>query len=104
MGGQRDPLGNPDVTWETALKQNYGLDAYFFNDRLRLSVDYFIEKRKDILIQRSTVPSLIAMGGGLLPAVNMGKVDNKGYEIDLKWNDKVRMFLILSMPMCPILK
>lgn len=36
-------LGNPDVTWETALKQNYGLDAYFFNDRLRLSVDYFIE-------------------------------------------------------------
>lgn len=83
-------LGNPDVTWETALKQNYGLDAYFFNDRLRLSVDYFIEKRKDILIQRSTVPSLIAMGGGLLPAVNMGKVDNKGYEIDLKWNDKVK--------------
>ena len=56
-------LGNPDVTWETALKQNYGLDAYFFNDRLRLSVDYFIEKRKDILIQRSTVPSLIAKIG-----------------------------------------
>lgn len=85
-------LGNPNVTWETALKQNYGIDAYFFNDRLRLSADYFIEKRKDILIQRSTVPYLIAMGGGLLPVVNMGKVDNKGYEIDLKWNDKVRDF------------
>lgn len=83
-------LGNPNVTWETALKQNYGIDAYFFNDRLRLSADYFIEKRKDILIQRGTIPSLIAMGGGLLPVVNMGKVDNKGYEIDLKWNDKVK--------------
>lgn len=83
-------LGNPNVTWETALKQNYGMDAYFFNDRLRMSVDYFIEKRKDILIQRKTLPSLIAMGGGILPAVNMGKVDNKGYEIDLKWNDKVK--------------
>lgn len=83
-------LGNPNVTWETALKQNYGMDAYFFNDRLRMSVDYFVEKRKDILIQRKTLPSLIAMGGGVLPAVNMGKVDNKGYEIDLKWNDKVK--------------
>lgn len=82
-------IGNPNVTWETALKQNYGIDAYFFNDRLRLSADYFIEKRKDILIQRNTVPSLIAMGG-ILPVVNMGKVDNKGYEIDLKWNDKVK--------------
>lgn len=55
-----------------------------------MSVDYFIEKRKDILIQRKTLPSLIAMGGGILPAVNMGKVNNKGYEIDLKWNDKVK--------------
>lgn len=83
-------LGNPNVTWETALKQNYGIDAYFFNDRLRLSADYFIEKRKDILIQRNTIPSLIAMGGGILPVVNLGKVDNKGYEIDLKWNDKIK--------------
>lgn len=83
-------LGNPSVTWETALKQNYGIDAYFFSDRLRLSADYFIEKRKDILIQRNTIPSLIAMGGGILPVVNMGKVDNKGYEIDLKWSDKIK--------------
>lgn len=83
-------LGNPNVTWETALKQNYGIDAYFFKDRLRLSADYFIEKRKDILIQRATIPSLIAMGSGLLPVVNMGKVDNKGYEIDLKWSDNVK--------------
>lgn len=83
-------LGNPNVTWETALKQNYGVDAYFFNDRLRLSADYFIERRKDILIQRQTIPSLIAMGGGILPVVNMGKVDNKGYEVDLKWNDKIK--------------
>ena len=84
-------LGNPDVTWETALKQNYGIDAYFFNDRLKLTADYFIEKRRDILIQRSTIPYLIALNG-LLPVVNMGKVDNKGYEIDLRWNDRVKDF------------
>ena len=85
-------LGNPNVTWETALKQNYGLDAYFFEDRLKLTFDYFREKRKDILIQRSTVPSLISLGGGLLPVINLGKVNNHGYEIDLKWNDRIKDF------------
>ena len=85
-------LGNPNVTWETALKQNYGLDAYFLNDRLKLTLDYFRENRRDILIQRSTIPSLIALGNGLLPAMNMGKVNNHGYEVDLKWNDRVKDF------------
>ena len=84
-------LGNSNVTWETALKQNYGIDAYFFSDRLKLTVDYFRENRRDILIQRSTVPSLIAMNG-ILPVVNMGKVNNQGYEVDLKWNDRIKDF------------
>ena len=82
-------LGNPNVTWETALKQNYGFDAYFFSDRLKMTFDYFFEKRKDILITRGTIPAFTAMGG-VLPVVNMGKVNNKGYEIDLKWNDKIK--------------
>ncbi|WP_444104199.1 SusC/RagA family TonB-linked outer membrane protein [Bacteroides sp.] len=92
MAARETRLGNPNVTWETALKQNYGIDAYFFEDRLKLTVDYFREKRKDILIQRSTLPSLISLNAKLLPAVNMGKVDNQGYEVDLKWNDKIKDF------------
>lgn len=85
-------LGNPSVTWETALKQNYGIDAYFFEDRLKLTVDYFRENRRDILIQRTTLPSLISLGNDLLPVVNLGKVNNHGYEIDLKWNDRIKDF------------
>lgn len=84
-------LGNPNVTWETALKQNYGLDVYFFNDRLKLTADYFRENRRDILITRSTVPVFPALGS-ILPVVNMGKVNNQGYELDLEWNDKIRDF------------
>lgn len=84
-------LGNPNVTWETALKQNYGFDVYFFNDRLKMTFDYFRENRKDILITRGTIPAFTALGS-LLPVVNMGKVNNKGYEIDLKWNDKIKDF------------
>ncbi|WP_297284730.1 SusC/RagA family TonB-linked outer membrane protein [Bacteroides sp.] len=92
LAARETRLGNPNVTWETALKQNYGLDAYFFDDRLKLTLDYFRENRRDILIQRSTLPSLISLGSGLLPAVNMGKVNNHGYEIELKWNDRIKDF------------
>lgn len=91
QAAQEIMLGNKNVTWETALKQNYGIDAYFFNDHLKLTVDYFREKRRDILWKRNTVPALIAVGG-ILPVVNLGKVNNQGYEIDLKWNDKFKDF------------
>ena len=79
-------LGNPDVTWEKAAKQNYGLDMNLLDQRLNFSLDVFFEKRKDILIQQNTVPGFVAAD---LPAVNLGKVNNKGYEISLGWNDKI---------------
>lgn len=79
-------LGNPNVTWEKAAKQNYGLDLNLFDQRLGFSLDVFFEKRKDILIQQNTVPGFVAAD---LPAVNLGKVNNRGYEITLKWDDKI---------------
>ena len=81
--------GNPKVTWETASKQNYGIDLYFFNDRLKTTFDYFIEHRKDILTSRQIMPGYLAV---TLPTANLGKVDNKGYEVSVKWNDRYRDF------------
>lgn len=79
-------LGNPNVTWEKAAKQNYGLDMNLLDQRISFSLDVFYEKRKDILIQQNTVPGFVAAD---LPAVNLGKVNNRGYEISLGWNDKI---------------
>ena len=79
-------IGNPNVTWETATKQNYGVDLSFFGGMLGASFDYFHELRKDILITRNTVPVFVAAE---LPAVNMGEVENQGYEVELKWNQKI---------------
>ena len=79
-------MGNPNVTWETADKQNYGIDAKFLNNRLSLNVDYFMEKRTGILISPQSTPNIIATG---LPNLNIGKVDNKGYEVALGWNDRI---------------
>lgn len=88
-GSVESRLGNPNVTWETSLKQNYGIDMNFLKNRLKLKVDFFKENRKDILIARKTLPGITAFTSSLLPVVNMGEVENKGYEIELSWNDRV---------------
>lgn len=77
---------NPNSKWETSLKQNYGLDFSVLNDRLSFSVDYFIENRKDILSKPDYLPSILGM---VLPLVNVGEVENKGYELQVKWNDQL---------------
>lgn len=77
-------LGNNKITWETALKQNYGMDISVCKE-LSLSFDYFIEKRDNILIARGTVPVMQGLPLPALPLVNMGKVDNKGYELSLNY-------------------
>lgn len=52
-------MGNPAVTWETADKQNYGIDLKFFNSRLSATFDYFIEHRTGILISPESTLSII---------------------------------------------
>ncbi|NIJ51482.1 TonB-dependent receptor [Dyadobacter arcticus] len=78
-------LGNPNLTWEVAKKQNYGVDFQLLRD-LSLTFDYFIENRSNILISRGTVPEFQGVSLGNIPKVNMGLVDNKGYEIELTYN------------------
>ena len=84
-GAQESAIGNPDVTWETAIKQNYAIDVNFLQNRLSISADRFFEKRRDILAQRNTVPEFVAVD---LPVANIGKVDNQGFELSVKWQDR----------------
>ncbi len=79
--------GNPNVTWETASKWNLGLDAAFINDRLTLNLDFFWEDRKDILESNAnTLPAITSL---VASYVNHGRVKNHGYEMTLKWADKI---------------
>jgi TonB-linked SusC/RagA family outer membrane protein len=80
-------LGNPNVTWEKSLKQNYAAEFRFIKNKLTLNLDYFLEKRSNILTARRTVPSHVA--AVLQDAYNIGSVENGGYEIELGWNDKI---------------
>lgn len=77
-------VGNDLVTWETADKTNVGIDVKFLNNRLSLVADWFFEKREGILITPESTPSIIATSS---PDLNIGKVNNHGYELSLSWED-----------------
>ena len=80
-------IGNDGVTWETAVKQNYGIDAEFLRHRLSLNFDWFFEHRTGILLKPNNTPAIIAY---TLPSMNLGEVNNHGYEISLGWSDKTK--------------
>ena len=81
-------LGNPNISWEIAEKTNLGLDVQLFHE-LDLVVDIFKEKRSDILITRGTVPSLQGVPLGNIPKVNMGIVNNKGVDFELRYRKEL---------------
>lgn len=82
-------IGNPGITWETSYKQNYGLDMAFLKNRLTVNMDVFFEHRIGILATSNSSPGYNAMN---LPVLNLGKVDNGGTEISIKWRDKIGKF------------
>lgn len=82
-------VGNPYVTWETKTTYNIGLETHFFNDKLSITPEYFNDKRDDILSRIQTTPVLIGLEPSVLPFYNVGKVTNKGYEIEASWNDRI---------------
>lgn len=78
-------LGNTNVTWEVGYKANVGVDMTFF-ERLTFNVDLFQEIRDKIFITRNTLPQTLGVGSG---KENLGKVRNRGFEIEAKYSDKI---------------
>ena len=77
-------VGNDQVKWEVAKKQNYGVDMQFFS-ALSLTADVFFENRSDILINRGLVPEMQGVPAVYLPRVNMGTMENKGFEVEVAY-------------------
>lgn len=85
LGSYENARNNPNVSWEKAFKQNYGVDANFLGERLQASFDYYLEHRTDILLRNLTAPGIIGFD---VPYANLGAVDSWGWEASLKWADR----------------
>lgn len=82
-------MANAYLTWEKAHKNDFGIDAAFFNERLRLSADYYRDSYYDILQTRGKSIEII---GQDWPTENIGKQLREGGEITLSWQDNIGDF------------
>ena len=80
-------IGVDNLTWETVTKKNLGIELGLWN-MLDLNFDIFSEKRKNIFMQRSIIPT--QTGFVKAPWANYGQVSNHGLEMTLnfhkQWN------------------
>lgn len=84
MGGAYNNIAiNPNITWEESQYTNLGLDFGFLNQRVKFSVDYFINKRNNILY-RPPVPSEFGLSA---PYSNLLKMKNQGMDILVSYQD-----------------
>ena len=81
-------LGNRMLTWEIAHKYNLGLDFTLLRD-ITGQIDIFRENRSQILLERSSIPVWQGVPISNIPKVNMGEIQNEGYEIELGYNKRV---------------
>jgi TonB-linked SusC/RagA family outer membrane protein len=88
-GATEGSLGNPNVTWERAVKYDIGMELHMFNDRLSLVFDWFNEDRNNILTTLQIIPATYGVSSGSVPPANVGITTNKGYEIELGWSDAI---------------
>ncbi|CAL1521546.1 TonB-dependent receptor [Chitinophaga sp. MM2321] len=76
---------NPAITWEVANVYNAGIESMLFNSKMRFDLDFFFQRRNNILVKRNaSVPDFT---GIQLPDENFGIVDNKGFELALGYTD-----------------
>ena len=80
-------IPNPDITWEVANNYNLGLDGSLWNNKITFEFDYFQNRRSSILWFRNA--SIPQTAGLTLPAENIGKVANKGYEFTVGYHGQV---------------
>jgi len=84
-------LPNPNVKWETAVKTNIGLDLRFFDRDLDVTIDYYSDERRDLLVNNIPTSGIfgVAAPGSSPPTINAGSVTNSGLEVSLNYSKVV---------------
>ena len=91
-GSGLTPRVNPNrnVTWDTTIKNNIGIDINVLKNRLNFTYDFYYDKSKNMLTDMSSAVGVpISVGGGYAEE-NYGAVDAWGHEFAINWSDKVK--------------
>lgn len=74
-----DRLANPNLSWETSEAFNVGLDFGFLNDRITGTIEGYSITTKNMIMPKS-LPNFIGFAN---IGVNLGEVQNKGFELTI---------------------
>lgn len=74
----------PNLTWESSITNNLGLDVTFLNNRLSLTADIYTRKTIDMLTKGKTLPVVFGVGE---PKENAADLKTNGFELSLEWKD-----------------
>lgn len=82
-------LGNTNVQWEKEHSADIGADINMFKGRWKITADYFNRYRYDILITRQSVPVFTGIS---VPPVNLGRMRDRGFELNLTYQNNAGKF------------
>jgi TonB-linked SusC/RagA family outer membrane protein len=83
-------IPNTNIQWEVATNSDIGLEGSLFNDKVTFEMDYFYNKRTDILwVKNASVPQSTGL---TLPAQNIGEVENTGFDFTLGYRNQIGDF------------
>jgi len=85
-GTYESVAGNPNNIWEISKMWNIGIDFNLWNKKLYGQFDVFKEYRSQILVDRSTIPTLFGLAA---PQDSYGKVETNGFEVSLGHRNKI---------------
>lgn len=72
-------IANENLSWETTLSRDIGLDIWFLDDRIQVTADVYFNKTSDLLLN---VP-ISRVSGFSTIRQNIGEVENRGAELQL---------------------
>ena len=72
-------LPNPDIKWETTLTRNFAFDIALFNNRLRITPEYYWNTTSDLIYEADVLTTL----GYGKQYQNIGQVTNRGFELSV---------------------
>lgn len=84
LPGAVSSIASASRTWETIETTNAGIDFSFLNSKLNGSFDYYIKRNNNMLVN-DQLPAIL---GGSAPTQNIGKLETKGWDFSLVWNDQ----------------
>jgi TonB-linked SusC/RagA family outer membrane protein len=77
---------DPSLSWEISEESSVGLDFELFDNRLKGTVDLYEKNTTNVIL--NTKPYSTSGITNASPA-HVGEVSNKGYELSLRWDDKI---------------